>query len=125
MALEQHRQPYLSGEESVMTDDKSSAEGLAGFLRDEAEYAEQHKDDPYPPGATATQPGKARSVVYSVRLAPEEVAALERFAAAAGLPASTLVRSWIVTNTSGRVENLRQLVHDEVREAVREALATK
>jgi hypothetical protein len=34
--------------------------------------------------------------VYSVRLTPDEAAALEAAAEQAGLPASTLVRSWIV-----------------------------
>lgn len=99
-------------------------EELAELLRQEAEHAEQTRDDPYPPNAKGTRPGRSRSVVYSVRLDPEEVAALERLAAQTGLPASSLVRSWIIENTSaGPVsEKVRRVIRDEVRDAVREAM---
>lgn len=37
-----------------------------------------------------------RSLVYSVRLSPQESNAIQRIADAKHLPASTLVRSWIL-----------------------------
>ena len=43
-----------------------------------------------------TRPNRGRSTVYSIRLNPDEVAALQSIADAAGVPGSTLARSWIV-----------------------------
>jgi hypothetical protein len=51
--------------------------------------------DPLPAHVTVTQPGQAKSVVYSVRLNPDEVAALESIARTHGVPASTLARGYI------------------------------
>lgn len=39
---------------------------------------------------------RRRSLVYSVRLSPQESNAIQRIADAKHLPASTLVRSWIL-----------------------------
>ncbi len=38
-----------------------------------------------------------RSVMFSIRLNPDEVADLERYADQRGLPARTLARAWILT----------------------------
>ncbi|MGL5928210.1 MAG: hypothetical protein ACRCY8_04675 [Dermatophilaceae bacterium] len=65
--------------------------GLAKRLRDESE---QTKDDAYPEGAKGRRPNRQK--VYSVRLSAEEEAEVQRVAAARHLPASTLVRSWIL-----------------------------
>jgi len=64
-----------------------------------------------------------------VRLSPDEVAAVQLAAERADLPASTLVRSWIVERArneglSPAESRLRALIHEEVRAAVREALAS-
>jgi Family of unknown function (DUF6290) len=64
---------------------------LAERLRRESE---QTKDEPYPAGTTGRRP--IRQKVYSVRLSAEEEAEVQRVAAAKHLPASTLVRSWIL-----------------------------
>jgi hypothetical protein len=93
------------------------------------EEAEATRDDPLPTGVIGTRPNLGRSTVYSVRLTPDEVAAVQAAADRAGLPASTLVRSWIVErvndeHTSGAEARLRALIHEEVRAAVREALAS-
>jgi hypothetical protein len=56
--------------------------------------SEQTKDDPYPAGTTGRRPNREK--VYSVRLSAEEEAEVVRVAAAKHLPASTLVRSWIL-----------------------------
>ncbi|MBP2368418.1 DUF6290 family protein [Pseudonocardia parietis] len=97
---------------------------LEKLLRDEAEHAETHQDAPAGPRTTATRPGHARSTVYSVRLNPDEVAALQEYAETAGLPASTLVRSWIIERirANGATPDLRKIIHDEVQAAVRDAL---
>jgi hypothetical protein len=58
--------------------------------------SERTRDEPYPPGARFTRPNRGRSRVYSVRLNEDEYQAVQRVADAAHLPASTLVRSWIL-----------------------------
>lgn len=59
-----------------------------------------------------------------MRLSPDEVAAVQRIADESNLPASTLVRSWIVERINAEpAPDLRRLIHDEVRFAIREALA--
>jgi hypothetical protein len=62
-------------------------------LRDESERT---KDEPFPVGAAYTRPNRDRSRVYSVRLSQSEYEAVQRVADAEHLPASTLVRSWIL-----------------------------
>jgi hypothetical protein len=74
------------------------------------------------PGRTT---GTTRSSVFSVRLNNDEIEALQRVAATAGLPASTLVRTWIHEGISAEVgTDLRSIVRQEVRTAVSEALAS-
>lgn len=58
--------------------------------------SERTKADPYPASATFTRPNRERSRVYSIRLSDAEYAAVQQVADAAHLPASTLVRSWIL-----------------------------
>jgi hypothetical protein len=67
--------------------------GLAARLREESE---QTRAAPFPPRVVPTQPNRVRSKVYSVRLSAEEQARVQRVADAKHLPASTLVRSWIL-----------------------------
>jgi hypothetical protein len=64
---------------------------LARKLRRESE---QTMNDPYPAATTGRRPNRQK--VYSVRLSAEEEAEVQRVAAARHLPASTLVRSWIL-----------------------------
>lgn len=66
---------------------------LAARLREESE---QSKESPFPSGAVPTRPNRLRSKVYSVRLSEEEQAQVQRVADAQHLPASTLVRAWIL-----------------------------
>ncbi len=56
--------------------------------------SEQSKDNPYPAGTGGRRPNRQK--VYSVRLSAEEETEIQRVAAAKHLPASTLVRSWIL-----------------------------
>ncbi|MEO7422201.1 MAG: hypothetical protein ABIU87_07390 [Ornithinibacter sp.] len=64
---------------------------LAEHLRRESE---QTKDDDYPAGTTGRRSNRQK--VYSVRLSAEEEAEVQRVASEKHLPASTLVRSWIL-----------------------------
>lgn len=62
-------------------------------LRAYREEAEATRDEPMP---NATHPARAK--VLSIRLNPDEFEALNRHADQLELPASTLVRSWILTH---------------------------
>jgi hypothetical protein len=85
-----------SSEETAMTH-KNDAE-LRRLLDDEAEHAEATKDDPIPDSALAraTRPNRGKSVMFSLRLNPDELGAVQALAEEQGVPASTLVRGWIV-----------------------------
>ena len=64
---------------------------LAARLREESE---QTREAAYPAEVRPTRPN--RSKVYSIRLSEAEQARIEQVADAKHLPASTLVRSWIL-----------------------------
>lgn len=66
------------------------------LVAEEAAASEANPDAPIRTSAVLTRPNQARSTVYSIRLNPDEVAAVQSLADLAGLPASTLVRSWII-----------------------------
>lgn len=78
-----------------MTNENTELERL---IADEAEHAEAHRDDPIPVEALAraTRPNLARSVMFSLRLNPDELAAVQELAGERSVPASALVRGWIV-----------------------------
>ncbi len=75
-----------------------SSDELRRLLEAEAEHAEATKDDSIPPEALAraTRPGRTKSVMFSLRLNPEELATVQALAEAQGVPTSSLVRGWIV-----------------------------
>lgn len=67
-------------------------------LRAHREEMERTKDEPYPSDAPSpTRPGLARSKVLQVRLNPDEYDALIAHASAREIPASTIVRGWILS----------------------------
>jgi predicted transcriptional regulator len=66
------------------------------IIEEETEASEANPDAPIAEDAKVTRPNRRRSTVYSIRLNPDEVAALQSIADAAGVPGSTLARSWIV-----------------------------
>jgi hypothetical protein len=78
----------------VTTDDPE----LQIVIAAEAEHAEATRDEPIPAEAAtrATRPNRAKSATFSLRLNPGELAELQALADARAVPASTLVRSWIV-----------------------------
>jgi hypothetical protein len=71
------------------------------FTRELAEQirteSERTKDDPFPPGTEFRRPNAGRSRPFTIRLSESESAAVQRAADAAHLPASTMVRSWILS----------------------------
>lgn len=73
---------------------------LQKLIADEAEHAEATRGDPIPADALggATRPNRAKSVMFSLRLSPDELTQLQAIAEACTVPASTLARGWIVQN---------------------------
>jgi len=66
------------------------------IIDEETEASEKNRDAPIPDGAKVTRPNRTRSTVYSIRLNADEVAALQSLADTAGVPGSTLARSFII-----------------------------
>ncbi len=64
---------------------------LAVRLRDESE---ETRESDYPKEARPSRPNRTK--VYSIRLSEDEQARVQQAADAQHLPASTLVRSWIL-----------------------------
>jgi hypothetical protein len=64
-------------------------------LRTYREEAEATRDAPM--SANTTRPGVTRAKVLSVRLNPDEFAELTRYADRLDVPASALVRGWILS----------------------------
>jgi hypothetical protein len=89
---------------------------LQRLIAEEAEYGELHRDNPIPADARVTRPNRARSVMFSLRLNPDELAAVQDLARESDVPASALVRGWIMqrlaaersapTDTAAVVERL-------------------
>ncbi|MGI8814373.1 MAG: hypothetical protein ACR2G2_03525 [Pseudonocardia sp.] len=74
--------------------------------QDLSEYrdeAEQTRDEALSPNAA--RPGQQRAKVLSVRLTADEFEALNGFANAVDLPASALVRGWILDQLSESSES--------------------
>lgn len=68
------------------------------LIETEAEHSEATRDDPIPAAALASsrRPNLARSVTFTLRLNPDEMAGIRDAAERRGVPASTLVRGWVV-----------------------------
>lgn len=82
-------------------DDLIAAEGAAA------------EEEQLPEGAAAQRRSLGRSVMFSIRLNPHEVAELERYADVRGLPARTLARAWILARLrqeTGDQDDLRARV---------------
>lgn len=60
------------------------------------ETAASEKSRDLPLSGRAVRRGQSRSVVYSVRLTPEQTEEIQRIADEVGIPASALVRDWVV-----------------------------
>ena len=67
-----------------------------------AAEADATRDDPMPAGFASTRPNK--SVPVAVRLAPDDVAAIEALAGKLDVPISALVRGWILDALAAKRE---------------------
>ena len=67
---------------------------LRELVAEETAASEASRDEA--PSERAVRKGKNRSVVYSVRLTPEQTDEIQRIADEAGVPASALVRDWVL-----------------------------
>ena len=68
--------------------------GLQDLLDEETAASEASRDEAL--SERAVRKGRTRSVVYSVRLTPEQTDEIQRIADEADIPASALVRDWVV-----------------------------
>ncbi|EHR59542.1 hypothetical protein [Saccharomonospora cyanea] len=90
------------------------SEVLERDLREYRDEAEGSPDEPLP--ERATRPGQGRAKVLSVRLSSEEFDELTRFAAALEVPASALVRGWVLGQLRAGSESPVQTVDRIARE---------
>ncbi len=67
---------------------------LEELITEETAASEASRDQPLSERAVRRE--QSRSVVYSVRLTPEQTEEIQRIAEEAGIPASALVRDWVV-----------------------------
>jgi hypothetical protein len=83
-------------------------------LRDYREQAERTSDEPL--SGKATRPGWQRAKVLSVRLTAEEFDELNRYAAALDVPASALVRGWVLdqlhAGSESPVRTVERIAHE-------------
>lgn len=78
-------------------------EELERLIAEETEASERARDEP--PSGRAARKGQTRSVVYSVRLTPEQTREIQRIADTAGVPAAGLVRGWVLQGLAAEQEN--------------------
>jgi hypothetical protein len=72
------------------------------LLAEETEASERTRDEPL--SDRAARKRQTRSVVYSIRLTPEQTEEIQRLAASAGVPATALVRGWVLQGLAAEHE---------------------
>lgn len=80
-----------------------SRKNVKELIDAETKASEQTRDMPL--SARAVRKGNTRSVVYSVRLTPEQTSDIQRIADEAGVPASALVRDWVLQAVAAERDN--------------------
>ena len=75
---------------------------LERLIAEETEASERTRDEPL--SERAARKGQTRSVVYSIRLTPEQTKEIQRIAATAGVPATALVRGWVLQGLAAERE---------------------
>ena len=78
-------------------------EQVEQLLAEETEASERTRDEPL--SERAARKRQTRSVVYSIRLTPEQTQEIQRIAAAAGEPATALVRGWVLHGLAAERES--------------------
>ena len=71
-------------------------QNIADMLADEAEDAEQHRDEELGPGYRRSHPPREPAQVYSLRIPVGQLDELRRLAADRHLAPSALMRSWVL-----------------------------
>jgi hypothetical protein len=75
---------------------------LGQLLAEETEASERTRDESL--SDRAARKRQTRSVVYSIRLTPEQTEEIQRIAANAGVPATGLVRGWVLQGLAAERE---------------------
>ena len=75
---------------------------LERLIAEETEASERTRDEPL--SERAARRGQTRSVVYSIRLTPAQTEEILRIAATADVPATALVRGWVLQGLSAERE---------------------
>jgi len=75
---------------------------LHDLIDDEAEHAEADRGDPIPAASGGTRPNRSKSGMLSLRLNPDELKAVQELARQREVPASALVRGWILQRLATR-----------------------
>ncbi len=78
-------------------------EELERLIAEETEASERARDEP--PSGRAVRKRPTRSVVYSIRLTPEQTQEIQRIAEGAGIAAAGLVRGWVLQGLAAEREN--------------------
>lgn len=76
---------------------------LDNLIADETAASEQTRDEPL--SSQATRKRQTRSVIYSIRLTPEQTEEIQDIADHAGVPAAGLVRGWVLQGLAAEREN--------------------
>ena len=82
------------GPTNVSRRDRTVSSNIQKLIENVAAEADASRDAPMPAGATPMRPNK--SVPVAVRLAPDDVAAIEILANKLDVPISSLLRGWIL-----------------------------
>lgn len=76
---------------------------LERLIAEETEASEQTRDEPQ--SERAVRKRRTRSVIYSIRLTPEQTLEIKRLADEAGVPVAVLVRGWVLQGLAAEQEN--------------------
>jgi hypothetical protein len=80
---------------------------IENLLAEETEASERTRDEPL--SDRAARKRQTRSVVYSIRLTPEQTEEIQRIAASADVPATALVRGWVLQGLAAEREGSVEL----------------
>jgi hypothetical protein len=95
---------------------------LTDLIEAETEASETSRDKP----SRGIKQRSGTSAVYSLRLPADKIARLQQVAASTGIPPTVLVRQWVIERLDGNPDPaMRTLIHNEVRDAIAEALAAR
>lgn len=82
-------------------------EELERLIAEEVEASERTRDDPLSEGGK--RKWHSRSVVYSIRLTPEQIEEIQRIADNAGVPTAGIVRGWVLQGLAAEHEDSVEL----------------